>query len=73
MNSKSFSSQIGTTSISSSAVSIPKEILLNHLQCLANPADFIEIKFEVGSQDLVLGLNAYMNTLLNTNENTLRF
>ena len=41
--------------------------------CLANPADFIEIKFEVGSKDIILGLNAYMNTLLNTNEDTLRF
>lgn len=39
----------------------------------ANPADFIEIKFEAGSDDIMRGLNAYMNTLLSTNDDVVRF
>ena len=33
-----------------------------------NPKDLIEIKFEVDSPDSAHGLNAYMNTLMNSNE-----
>ena len=40
---------------------------------LANPADFIEIKFEIGSDDIIRGLNAYMNTLLSNNDEIVRF
>jgi len=32
-----------------------------------NPSDLIEIKFDVESADSAHGLNAYMNTLMNTN------
>jgi len=33
-----------------------------------NPNDLIEIKFEIDSTESAHGLNAYMNTLMNTNE-----
>ena len=33
-----------------------------------NPSDLIEIKFDVQSTDTAHGLNAYMNTLMNSND-----
>lgn len=33
-----------------------------------NPDDLIEIKFDVDSADTAHGLNAYMNTLMNSND-----
>lgn len=33
-----------------------------------NPNDLIEIKFDIESTDTAHGLNAYMNTLMNSNE-----
>ena len=33
-----------------------------------NPNDLIEIKFDIETTDTAHGLNAYMNTLMNTNE-----
>ena len=33
-----------------------------------NPQDMIEVKFEIDSADTAHGLNAYMNTLMNSNE-----
>ena len=33
-----------------------------------NPEDLIEIKFDIETADTAHGLNAYMNTLMNTNE-----
>ena len=33
-----------------------------------NPEDLIEIKFDIETTDTAHGLNAYMNTLMNSNE-----
>jgi len=38
-----------------------------------NPRDFIEIKFDLSTVDTVQGLHAYMNTLLNQNDEVARF
>ena len=35
---------------------------------IANPNDFIEIKFDLSTIDTLQGLHAYMNTLLNSND-----
>ena len=40
---------------------------------LANPNDFIEIKFDVDTVDNLLGLHSYMNTMLNTNDDVIRY
>ena len=40
---------------------------------LANPNDFIEIKFVIDTVDNLLGLHSYMNTMLNTNEDVIRY
>jgi len=40
---------------------------------LANPNDFIEIKFDVDTVDNLMGLHSYMNTMLNTNEDIIRY
>lgn len=39
----------------------------------ANPHDFIEIKFEIETVDFLQGLHCYMNTLLNTNDEVIRY
>ena len=41
--------------------------------CLANPNDFIEVKFEVETVDFLQGLHCYMNTLINNNDDIIRF
>jgi len=38
-----------------------------------NPNDLIEIKFDLTTVDTLQGLHAYMNTMLNTNEDLIRF
>jgi len=38
-----------------------------------NPNDLIEIKFDLTTVDTLQGLHAYMNTMLNTNEDLVRF
>ena len=38
-----------------------------------NPNDQIEIKFDLNTVDKALGLHAYMNTMLNTNDEIIRF
>jgi len=38
-----------------------------------NPNDFIEVKFDLSASDIAQGLNAYMNTLLNTNSDIIGF
>ena len=35
--------------------------------------DFIEVKFEIDTVDYLQGLHCYMNTLLNTNEDVIRY
>lgn len=40
---------------------------------LANPNDFIEIKFDCDTVDNMLGLHSYMNTMLNTNDEISKF
>ena len=40
---------------------------------IANPNDFIEIKFDLTTIDTLQGLHAYMNTLLYNNEEVMRF
>lgn len=39
----------------------------------ANPNDFIEIKFDIDTVDSLLGLHSYMNTMLNTNDDVIRY
>ena len=46
---------------------------LSFKQILANPNDFIEIKFDVETVDNMLGLHSYMNTMLNTNDDVIRY
>ena len=46
---------------------------LNTCIFLANPNDLIEIKFDLSTVDTLQGLHAYMNTMLNTNEDLIRF
>lgn len=38
-----------------------------------NPNDFIEIKFDVDTVDNLMGLHSYMNTMLNTNDDVIRY
>ena len=38
-----------------------------------NPNDQIEIKFDMQTVDTLQGLHAYMNTMLNTNDDVIRF
>lgn len=38
-----------------------------------NPNDQIEIKFDLQTVDTIQGLHAYMNTMLNTNDDMIRF
>lgn len=40
---------------------------------IANPNDFIEIKFDVDTVDNLLGLHSYMNTMLNTNDDVCKY
>jgi hypothetical protein len=40
---------------------------------LANPNDFIEVKFDLQTVDTLQGLHAYMNTLINCNEEVISF
>lgn len=53
------------TSILCSAVSFTLSV--------ANPNDFIEIKFDVDTVDNLLGLHSYMNTMLNTQEDVNKY
>ena len=39
----------------------------------ANPNDFIEMKFDLTTIDTLQGLHAYMNTMLSSNEEVMRF
>ena len=45
----------------------------NFLPFVANPNDFIEIKFDVDTVDNLMGLHSYMNTMLNTNDDVIRY
>jgi len=49
--------------------------LINYLTmfCLANPKDFIEVKFDTTTIDNLQGLHCYMNTLLNSNDDLMRY
>jgi len=38
-----------------------------------NPNDFIEIKFDIDTVDNAIGLHSYMNTMLNTNADVVRY
>jgi hypothetical protein len=38
-----------------------------------NPNDLVEIKFDMNTVDTLQGLHAYMNTMLNTNDEVIRF
>ena len=38
-----------------------------------NPNDQIEIKFDMTTVDTLQGLHAYMNTMMNTNDEVIRF
>jgi len=38
-----------------------------------NPNDQIEVKFDLQTVDTIQGLHAYMNTMLNTNDEVIRF
>ena len=38
-----------------------------------NPNELIEIKFDMNTVDTLQGLHAYMNTMLNTNDEVIRF
>jgi hypothetical protein len=40
---------------------------------IANPNDFIEIKFDLTTIDTLQGLHAYMNTLINSNDEIIKF
>jgi hypothetical protein len=50
------------------AVSIHSVVII-----IANPNDFIEIKFDVDTVDNLLGLHSYMNTMLNTNADVCKY
>ena len=41
--------------------------------CVANPNDFIEVKFDTTTVDNPVGLHSYMNTMLNTNDDVIRY
>jgi hypothetical protein len=41
--------------------------------CVANPNDFIEIKFDLATVDNKLGLHSYMNTMINTNADICKY
>jgi hypothetical protein len=49
---------------------VPPPILSD---CIANPHDFIEVKFDVSTIDNPMGLQSYMNTMLNTNDDVIRY
>lgn len=38
-----------------------------------NPNDFIEVKFDTTTVDNPVGLHSYMNTMLNTNDDVIRY
>ena len=38
-----------------------------------NPNDFIEVKFDLTTVDNTTGLHSYMNTMLNTNDDVIRY
>ena len=40
---------------------------------IANPKDFIEVKFDTTTIDNLQGLHCYMNTLINNNDDLQRF
>lgn len=40
---------------------------------IANPHDFIEMKFDLTTIDTLQGLHAYMNTLLTANEDVMSY
>ena len=40
---------------------------------LANPKDFIEVKFDTSTVDNLQGLHCYMNTLVNNNDDLQRY
>ena len=49
-------------------------IILKYINIsIANPNDFIEIKFDLTTIDTLQGLHAYMNTLINSNDEIIRF
>ena len=56
----------------SSEVSLPS-IPSYNCYCVANPNDFIEVKFDTANQDTMKGLHAYMNTLMNNNDDLMRY
>lgn len=49
------------------------EIFPKYKTLVANPNDFIEMKFDLTTIDTLQGLHAYMNTLLSANEEIMRF
>lgn len=65
---RNFFSQIGTMLI------LSLEVIYHYINnTIANPNDFIEIKFDLTTIDTLQGLHAYMNTLLYNNEEIMRF
>ena len=46
---------------------------LSYNSIIANPNDFIEMKFDLTTIDTLQGLHAYMNTLLTANEMIMSF
>jgi hypothetical protein len=46
---------------------------LSYNSIIANPNDFIEMKFDLTTIDTLQGLHAYMNTLLTANETIMSF
>ena len=38
-----------------------------------NPQDFVEVKFDIETVDSLQGLHSYMNTLVNTNDDLIRY
>jgi hypothetical protein len=48
-------------------------IIYLKIPSIANPNDFIEMKFDLTTIDTLQGLHAYMNTLLSSNEEIMRF
>ncbi len=49
------------------------EVSYQFLKSSANPNDFIEIKFDIDTVDNLMGLHSYMNTMLNTNDDIIRY
>ena len=67
---RNFFSAIGTMLILYSEVS---NALFELTLCVANPNDFIEVKFDTTTVDNPVGLHSYMNTMLNTNDDVIRY